>query len=187
MRAIAIAPYDPAWPAAFDRLRGLIAGDIGDLLLEIHHVGGTAVPGLAAKPKIDIDAVANSEDALAAAIARTRQRDYTFHGDRYRNGLWCFTRSHGSYGERLYLCAPGNPIHLDRLRFRDHLRGHPESAAAYAALKQRLAREAAGDWDHYTDGKSAFIAAIVRTARLLPGSGENKVEGLGESAAEHTT
>ena len=187
MRAITILPYDPVWPAAFARLRDDVAQNLDGVVREIHHVGSTAVPGLAAKPKIDIDAVAISEDALAAAVARTQRRDYVFHGDPYGNGLWCFTRSHGSYGERLYLCAPGNRAHLDRLRFRDHLRAHPGSAAAYAALKHQLAREAAGDWDHYTGGKSAFIAAIVRTASMLPGSDDKQAEGLAESAAEYPT
>ena len=170
MRAIELVAYDPAWPAAFARLRGLIENRIGDLLLEVHHVGSTSVPGLAAKPKIDIDAVVRSEDALAAAVDRMKRLDYAYHGDPHGNGMWSFTRSHGPYGERLYLCAPGNAVHADRLRFRDCLRAHPASAAAYETLKRRLAAEAAGDWDRYTGGKAPFIAEMLRPSVLLPES-----------------
>ena len=79
-----------------------------------------------------------------------------------------FTRSHGPYGERLYVCAPGNPVHIDRLRFRDYLRAHPAMASAYGVLKRQLATESGGDWDHYTGGKDAFVAEILRLSALLP-------------------
>lgn len=182
MRAIGIVDYDPAWPMVFQRLRGEIAARLGALALEIEHVGSTAVPGLAAKPKIDIDTVVSSD----AAIVRMQAFDYVFHGDRYDSGMWCFTRGHGAYGERLYLCAPGTQAHLDRLRFRDHLRAHPAAAACYGDLKRRLALEAEGDWDHYTGGKSPFIAEILRLA-ILPEADRKKADGRPGSAGERMT
>ena len=65
---------------------------------------------------------------------------------------------------RLYLCGPGNATHVKRVLFRDYLRAHPDVAAAYAALKRKLAGEANGDWKYYTGGKSDFVAEIVRLA-----------------------
>ena len=170
MRPITLVPYDPAWPDRFLALRASIESRLGDLVLDIQHIGSTAVPGLAAKPKIDIDVVTTSAAAMEAAVARTRSFYYACHGDRYGNGMWSFTRDHDGYGERLYLCAPGHPVHADRVRFRDHLRAHPDSAAAYGALKRRLAAEAGGDWERYTGGKSGFIAQIlgVRDPAAIP-------------------
>ncbi len=77
------------------------------------------------------------------------------------------------YGTRLYLCLPDNEAHRERLLFRDYLRAHPEFAANYAALKRRLAEEADGDWDHYTGGKSDFVADIVRRAKTELASMKN--------------
>ncbi|MEZ5833963.1 MAG: GrpB family protein [Dongiaceae bacterium] len=187
MRAITIVDYDPAWPAAFERLRAEIVTRLGDLVLEIAHIGSTAVPGLCAKPKIDIDAVGRSESAGAEAVARMQAFDYAFHGDRYDNRMWSFTRDHGAYGERLYLCAPGHPVHTERVRFRDFLRAHPEAAAEYGALKRRLAAQANGDWDIYTGGKTGFVAEILRCSALLPETDRTDSDGVAESAAEQPT
>jgi GrpB-like predicted nucleotidyltransferase (UPF0157 family) len=79
--------------------------------------------------------------------------------------MWTFTRGHGSWGARLYLCAPGSATHEKRILFRDWLRTHPGDATAYEALKRRLASEANGDWHRYTGGKSEFVAEIVEMAR----------------------
>jgi GrpB-like predicted nucleotidyltransferase (UPF0157 family) len=187
MRAIKIVAYDPAWPAAFRFLREQIAARIGDRLLEICHVGSTAVPGLCAKPKIDIDAVAISEAAAAEAVERMRAFDYDYHGDRYGNGMWSFTRSHGAYGERLYVCAPGHPVHAERLRFRDYLRDHPALATAYGDLKRRLSVESGGNWGLYTDGKTSFVAEILRLSALLPEADRTSADGRGESTTEQPT
>jgi GrpB-like predicted nucleotidyltransferase (UPF0157 family) len=165
MSTIKIVDYDPSWPALFRTESASVAALIGDLVEDIHHIGSTSVPGLPAKPKIDIDAVMRSGELLAEAIRRLEAAGgYAFHGDRYGDGMWTFTRGHGSYGARLYLCGPGNATHMKRIFFRDWLRAHPDAAAAYAALKRRLAAEANGDWNFYTGGKSEFVAEIVRLA-----------------------
>lgn len=165
MSAIKIVDYDPAWPALFEAQRMRILELIGDLVEQIHHVGSTSVAGLAAKPKIDIDAVLLLEAHIPEAVERLKSlNDYTFHGDPYGDGMWTFTQGHGSYGTRLYLGGPDNATHIKRILFRDWLRTHPDAAAKYAALKRRLAAEADGDWKFYTSGKADFIAGIVRLA-----------------------
>lgn len=164
MGAIRVVDYDPAWPALFEAERAGIAALLGGLVADIHHIGSTSVPGLAAKPKIDIDAVVVSEAALPPAVEIMRPQGYAFHGDPYGQGTWTFTTGKGSYGTRLYLCAPGNPVHERRILFRNHLRAHAAAAAEYAALKRRLAVEAKGDWSAYTGGKADFVARIVALA-----------------------
>jgi GrpB-like predicted nucleotidyltransferase (UPF0157 family) len=181
---IEVVACDPRWPELFEEIRAGLERLLADLVLEIHHIGSTAVPGLCAKPKIDVDIVLRSA-SIPEAIERMKETgDYTFHGDLYGNGMWTFTTPGGPRGQRLYLCAPDTATHLRRLLFRDHLRHHPETATAYAALKRRLASEAVDDWDRYTGGKAPFVAEIVRREaarrQLLSVGGD----GLRASAGE---
>lgn len=169
MNAMEIVDYDPSWPPIFETMKADIERLIGDLAEDIHHIGSTSVPGLAAKPKIDIDAVLRSTGFLPEAIDRVKQAGHAFHGDPYGDGLWTFTR--GSPGARLYLCGPDNATHIERVLFRDWLRVHPEAAAEYAALKRLLAAQADGDWELYTRGKSDFVARIVGLAAQQEESG----------------
>jgi len=152
----------------FEAIRSRLDALLGDLLIEVCHVGSTAVPGLCAKPKIDIDAVLKDAAAIPLGTERMQSAGYTFHGDLYDNGMWSFTTGRASYGARVNLCAPGTAMHEERLLFRDYLRAHPEAAAEYGSLKRRLAAETDDNWDHYTGGKGPFVAEIVARARQHP-------------------
>jgi GrpB-like predicted nucleotidyltransferase (UPF0157 family) len=128
----------------------------------VHHVGSTSVPGLAAKPKIDLIAELASERFLGSALADVQNlQTFQVHGDPYGDGLWSFTRGHGSYGARLYICEPDNPMMLRWLRFRDRLRADSALACAYETLKRGLVTQADGDWRCYTGGKAPFIEAAL--------------------------
>ncbi|MFB2606752.1 GrpB family protein [Rhizobium phaseoli] len=161
---VELVPYDPQWPAHFQRIRNRLFTWLPQALF-IDHIGSTSVPGLAAKPKIDLDVVAISDEVLPAAIDAVSAADFVFHGDRGEK-RWAFTRDHHGYGFKLYLCGPANRAHRERLLFRDYLRNHPQRATAYAELKRRLAAEAGNDWDFYTGGKTAFVSETLRLARL---------------------
>ncbi|NKM97134.1 GrpB family protein [Rhizobium leguminosarum] len=165
MRAIKVVDYDPSWPRLFAEISTEISALLGNRLLSIDHIGSTSVPGLAAKPKIDLDAVTISDEFLPAAIEMVRAADFVFHGDTGEQ-RWAFTRDHQAYGFKLYLCGPNNRANRDRILFRDYLRDHTDRAKAYADLKRRLAAEAAGDWDFYTGGKTEFVSETVRLAAL---------------------
>lgn len=163
--AIRIVPYDTAWPSLFGAIERELILRLGGLLRSAHHIGSTSVPGLAAKPKIDVDAVIEPAARLDEAVALMRsEQGWAFQGEPYGDGMWTFTRGHGSWGARIYLCAPGSATHDKRILFRDWLRTHPDDAAAYEALKRRLAVEADGDWKFYTGGKSTFVGEIIRRA-----------------------
>ncbi|MBB4193972.1 GrpB-like predicted nucleotidyltransferase (UPF0157 family) [Rhizobium aethiopicum] len=166
MRAIKVVDYDPSWPLLFAKISAEVSVLLGDLVLSIDHIGSTSVPGLAAKPKIDLDVVAISDEALPPAIELARAAHFIFHGDPHGDGRWVFTRNRECHGFRLYLCGPDNRAHQERILFRDYLRAHPDRAKAYADLKRRLAAEADGDWDFYTGGKSAFVNETVGLATL---------------------
>lgn len=164
MSAIKIVDYDPEWPRLFVARRRDVEALLGELVLRIEHIGSTSVPGLAAKPKIDMDAVVCPQH-LTEAVERVKPAGFAFHGDPYGEGRWTFTHGYGAYGIRVYVCAQDNRAHMDRVIFRDWLRTHTDDAAAYGALKRRLAAEAKGDWNFYTGGKSQFVATIVKLAR----------------------
>lgn len=164
MRPVEVVAYDPSWPAQFAAEREGLLVLLGDLADSVHHIGSTSIPGLAAKPKIDMDVVLRAGNLIPEAIERVQATGaWEYHGDPHGDGRWIFTRGHGR-GTRLYLCGPGNEAHGNRLAFRDWLREHPKDAAAYEALKRRLAAEADGDFAFYTEGKSAFVAEVLRKA-----------------------
>ena len=165
--AIVVLPYDDRWPELFAQVRSELAPVFAGLAPAFHHVGSTSVPGLAAKPKIDLHAAFADLAAVAAAVETMQGvAGYTHHGDKYGDQSWTFTSGKGSYGARLYLCTADNHVLRDRILFRDYLRTHPERADAYAALKLRLMSEANDDWDYYTGSKTEFVRETVRLAQL---------------------
>ncbi len=163
--AIRVVPYDPEWPSLFRQIVCELEPFLADLTPVFHHVGSTSVPGLAAKPKIDLHAAFENVGVLPEAIERVRSLGaYTFHGDKYQQQTWTFTSGKGSHGARLYLCSTDNAVLRDRIAFRDYLRSRPERAQAYAALKLKLMGEANEDWDYYTGGKRNFVLETLRLA-----------------------
>lgn len=162
--AIRVVDYDPEWPSLFRQIVGELEPLLADLGPVFHHVGSTSVPGLAAKPKIDLHAAFVNADVLPEAIERVETLGaFTFHGDKYRQQTWTFTSGKGSYGARLYLCS-ADAVLRDRIAFRDYLQSHPGRADAYAALKLKLIGEANDDWDYYTGGKRDFVLETLRLA-----------------------
>jgi GrpB-like predicted nucleotidyltransferase (UPF0157 family) len=159
--------YDPAWPAVFEALAAPVRDAVDDLGADVEHVGSTAVPGLAAKPVIDIDVVVRSPDDVPAAIERLGALGYVHEGDGGVAAREVFLWPPGSVRHHLYVVVAGSAPHVDHIRFRDHLRAHPEAAAEYAALKRELAREHRTDRDAYTDAKAGFVAAAL--TRAAPG------------------
>ncbi|MDH6269896.1 GrpB-like predicted nucleotidyltransferase (UPF0157 family) [Rhizobium sp. SG_E_25_P2] len=154
---VIIVPYDPAWPVIFDALRRRIEAALGPIATAVEHVGSTSVPGLAAKPIIDIDAVIADDTALPAAIARLSAIGYADQGEKGVAGRRAFAPPPGLARHHLYVCASDSAELRRHLLFRDRLRANPDLAAAYGALKQRLAAEYGRDREGYTEAKTGFI------------------------------
>ncbi len=163
METVIVVDYDPAWPAVFDALRVAIRAALGHLAASIEHVGSTSVPGLAAKPVIDLDVVVAGAD-VATAIARLAHVGYVHRGDLGIVGREAFWSPAGSPAHHLYVCPADSVALANHLAVRDHLRAHPEAARAYGELKKRLARLHARDIDGYVEGKSAFLLGILRSS-----------------------
>jgi GrpB-like predicted nucleotidyltransferase (UPF0157 family) len=161
---IEIVDYDPGWPAVFTGLRDGIAEALGGLARRIEHVGSTAVPGLAAKPVVDLTVVIDDRDHLPAVIGRLDALGYRHEGDLGVAGREAFATPPGAPAHHLYVCAPDNRNLAEVLAFRDYLRTHPDTARAYAELKRFLAERFGDDRAGYTAAKSAFITRVVATA-----------------------
>lgn len=165
MARVIVEPYDPAWPRTFDRLRRRIAGALGEVALAIEHVGSTSVPGLAAKPIIDIDVVVRGPEELATAIVRLAGLGYAHEGDLGVPGREAFARPEGDAPHHLYVCLVGGQELTRHLAFRDRLRSDPGAARAYAALKLELAARHGEDRVAYTNGKGPWIRALMHDPR----------------------
>jgi GrpB-like predicted nucleotidyltransferase (UPF0157 family) len=159
-----VADYDPQWPATFEQLRGPVAAALGALALRVEHVGSTAVPGLAAKPIIDLDVVIGSRADLPAVIGALRRLGYRPQGDLGVPGREAFNNPPGALPHHLYVCADGNRELARHLAFRDFLRTHPDTARAYGELKRSLARRFCNDRDAYTEAKTSFIEQVLATS-----------------------
>jgi GrpB-like predicted nucleotidyltransferase (UPF0157 family) len=161
---VVVVPYDPAWPAAFALLCDRLAPVLGELAAGIEHVGSTAVPGLDAKPIVDVDVVLRHEADLPEAIARLARLGYTHLGDLGIVGREAFRApaQPPQPAHHLYVCAAGAAALQAHLTLRDALRADRELAAAYGELKRELAQRYRNDRDSYAEGKSAFIAAVLR-------------------------
>ena len=173
MRTVTVVDYDPCWPEVFERLRATIAPVVGDLAVAIEHVGSTSVPGLAAKPVLDLDIVVRSQSDVPLVVARLALIGYDHLGDFGLAGREVFRPPDGSPAHNLYVCRSG-PALENHLALRDHLRRHSELAHAYGTLKKRLAQEFRYDIDGYVVAKTDFVVAVLRAAGLS----EEHLEGI---------
>jgi len=164
---VKIVPYDLNWPRHFSTISSELRQLLGNKVVAIDHIGGTSVPGLSAKPLIDIDITLNALADIPAASAAPIEAGCDPRGNRYGDDVWAFLHSGSTPKQRVYLCPPDNETHRRRLAFRDYLRNHKDVAEAYAHLKERLAKQFPYDGDRYTAEKSSFISNVVERARSV--------------------
>ena len=161
---IIVVDYDPQWPKTFETLRSRLAEGLGSLAVAIEHVGSTAVPGLAAKPIIDIDVLLKSASDFPLVVERLASLGYAHQGDLGIRGREAFAAPPGSPAHHLYVCPTECQQYRRHLAFRDYLRSHPEEAAAYGDLKRSLAACFREDRPGYTIAKSEFIESLLERA-----------------------
>lgn len=160
---ITLAPYDPAWPATYERLARLIRQALGDAVLLLEHVGSTSVAGLTAKPIIDILlAVADSSDE-AAYVPPLERRGFVL---RIREPEWYEHRLLKTpfVDGNLHVFTAGCKEIERMLRFRDWLRAHPKDRARYENAKLKLAAKTWKYVQNYADAKSAVVEEILARA-----------------------
>ena len=162
---VEIVPYDPSWPRRFEEEADVLRQALATWLVgPIEHIGSTAVPGLAAKPVIDIMAGVKTLDGSRPAIAAAAELDYRYAPYQAEIEHWFCKPSFAFRTHHLHLIPVGTRQWLRPIAFRDHLRAHSDVAAEYQALKQRLALEHRLDREAYTLAKRPFIDRVTDAA-----------------------
>jgi len=165
-RIIEVVPYNSHWPQMFEAEAALIKKALGNNCIAIHHIGSTAVPGLSAKPVIDILPVVKSLIEVDRKAEAMQQIGYQALGE-YGIPLRRFFQKGGDLRtHHVHVFEKSNPAIRRHLQFRDWLRSHPEDAKAYQELKLELASKFPNDSESYVKGKAAFIQSIA--AKIAP-------------------
>lgn len=160
---ITLVDYDPRWPALFEREAARVRSVLGATALRVEHVGSTSVPGLCAKPIVDLVLVVPDSADEPAYVAPLEAAGYTL---RIREPDWFEHRLLNGPDTDVNLHVFGvGAAEIDRmLRFRDHLRTSEADREAYAEAKRRLARRRWRHVQHYADAKTSVIDAIMERA-----------------------
>ena len=158
-----LVDYDESWPARFVYYRDELAELLGDVALRIEHIGSTAVPGLAAKPVVDLLAGLESLDLMPQQIRAMEALGYEALGEYGLPGRLFFRKGSEPRTHHVHAVELGGDHWRRHLAVRDYLRAHPAEADAYAAEKRRVAA-ATSDRDEYSEGKAAFVQALERRA-----------------------
>jgi GrpB-like predicted nucleotidyltransferase (UPF0157 family) len=200
--AVHLSAYDPGWPVQAEAYAAELRPVLAPWLLSpIEHVGSTSVPGLAAKPVIDLMALVSDLDATVESVAPMvgeagwRYVPPELDGRPFRRFLAKVTPDDRHRLAHLHLMAPGAARWDQQLRFRDALRARPALRDEYAAVKSRLAQAHTEDRERYTDEKAAFVVKVLRglgalslvlVALLVAGCSHHDVASAGGAVVKLT-
>jgi GrpB-like predicted nucleotidyltransferase (UPF0157 family) len=158
---VTLSDYDPTWPAAYARHRARIEQALGDRVRLIEHIGSTAVPGLAAKPIIDVVVAVDDPDDEGAYLDDLVHAGYEVRVREPEHRCLRFTEGESA---NVHCYAPGSVEIRRYLALRDRLRAHPEERARYEATKRELAQREWKDVNYYAEAKGPIIRAILERA-----------------------
>ena len=182
-RRVTVVPHDVSWAPEFTREAARVSEGLGANILEVHHIGSTAIPGIFAKPIIDILAVVEDIEVVDSNSEAMRRAGYEARGE---NGIPCRRYFHkndcrGQRTHHVHVFEVGHTAVVRHLAFRDYLRANPDVAREYSDLKRNLAAAHAEDIPAYMAGKDAFIKGVVQiaegwwpTRRSTPHSGTRR-------------
>ncbi|MBI5960368.1 MAG: GrpB family protein [Chloroflexi bacterium] len=165
---VILVEHDPAWAQQFEQIAACLRKSLGPLALRIEHYGSTAIPGIPAKPLIDVLVeIPSFDEARSRLIPLFNRPEWEYWW--YKEHMM-FIRRTGIGGPRthhLHIAPKDHPL-WEGLIFRDYLRDHPDDAAQYAALKQQLAADFSSDRERYTQAKTDFVQQILAKAARTP-------------------
>ena len=168
-RRVTVYPYDPQWPREFEAIRIELEAALGPLALRIEHVGSTSVPGLSAKPIIDIEVVIRDYDIFPEVVEKLALAGYEHEGDLGIPEREAFRYEGKDHLQKhhLYVCPQSSRELHRHLTFRDYLRSHPEAVRRYGEAKEKAARKYPDSIDDYIRCKTPCIEAIYTECGLL--------------------
>jgi GrpB-like predicted nucleotidyltransferase (UPF0157 family) len=166
MKKVEVVPHDPGWAAAFKAEAKQVAAALGENVVAIHHIGSTAIPGIHARPILDLLVEVSDIAGVDARSAETESRGYQAMGEYGLPGRRYFRKddANGIRTHHIHTFQAGSAEVLRHLAFRDYLIAHPDDARRYSGLKRRLAEAHPRSIDAYMDGKDAFIKEMERRA-----------------------
>ncbi len=165
---IVVVPWQPEWLRSFEKIRDTLLPELKGLILTIEHVGSTSVPGLAAKPIIDIDIVIEDQQGLPAVKEALARLGYQHVGDLGIVGREAFKYSNKPelMEHHLYVCVQDSSELKRHLALREHLKAHPEDRDRYAQVKYAAAARHPTDIDAYLEEKTPIILEIYQKSGL---------------------
>ena len=164
---ITVLNYDPEWPLKYERERKAIAEILDGNGISIYHIGSTSVPGLAAKPIIDMMAVVRSLEKVDDARGKFSELGYEYLGEFGIAGRRYFRKGGDERTHQIHIFQADDWNNIERhLAFRDYMRTHEKERTEYAKIKTALAQRFPYDIDGYCDGKEAFVREMEKRALL---------------------
>jgi len=164
MRKITVVPYDKQWPQMFESERSLLQTLPDEIVKAVHHIGSTSVPGLAAKPVIDILLEVVGLDALDECHSLMVQAGYSARGENGIPGRRYFTKGDDRRSHQVHAFAVGDKQIVKHLAFRDYLIKNREAAEQYAEIKRAAVLASHNDAHRYSELKTDFIAHHLQIA-----------------------
>ena len=161
---IRVVPYNPRWPKDFEEEASSIQRILGAILEHIHHIGSTAVPGLQAKPIIDIMLEVSDLEQLDAKNSDMERLGYEPMGELGIARRRYFRKGGDNRTHQIHAFPKGDPHVLRHLAFRDYLIAHPRVAKEYGALKFDIAQRCNHDIEQYCDEKDPFVEVHEKKA-----------------------
>jgi GrpB-like predicted nucleotidyltransferase (UPF0157 family) len=169
-RTIEVVAYDPAWPERFQEAADELAALFGDEIMAIHHIGSTAVPGLASKPIVDLCVEVRDLARVDAFDAEMIRRGYLVRGEAGIAGRRFFVkRTEEVRSHHVHAYQMGHPEVERHLAFRDYLIAHPGEAALYGRVKKEAVRRFPHDIEGYMEAKRDLILDLIRKAEAWRG------------------
>ena len=159
---VVVLPYDEEWKRDFLQIKAELSDALGQLAMEIEHVGSTSVQGLSAKPVIDVDVVIKDYGVLEDVISALGKIGYRHEGNLGIPGREAFTYDGKEHLRKhhLYACPEDSPELKRHVAFRDYLRTHPDAVREYSRIKEEGAALYPDDIDRYIEHKSPFIEKV---------------------------
>lgn len=166
VRKVEVVPHQDSWKDDFEKEAEHLRSLLGDEAAAVHHIGSTAIPGISAKPIIDLLVVVRRIEEIDAKTLEMSQAGYIPRGEYGIPGRRYFIKGDEDlHTHHIHMFEVDHPEVDRHLRFRDYMIAHPQEAQVYSCLKEDLARRYPADIEGYMDGKDAFIKDIDRKAR----------------------
>ncbi len=163
---VELEEYNPKWADDYKKEEKLLKEVLGDEIIEIHHIGSTSIPGLKAKPVIDILIVIKSLNDIDKIEEILKNYDYENRGQQGVSDRYFFAKgSEDARTHYIHFVEPNSNTYYNQVYFKKYLIEHPEYIKKYCDLKQELASKYANERPKYTQGKNEFITNVIKLAK----------------------